>query len=99
MICIHEVARSIRVRSTIDARVVKLVDTLALGASALSSVQVQVLSWVPFAIIVQLVRAPAFQAGCCEFKSRLSLHKLYYLFLILVCHVYLLSYTFTILLS
>ena len=35
-------------RTCYKAQVVKLVDTLASGASALTGVEVQVLSWAPF---------------------------------------------------
>lgn len=40
--------RALSELSLIDAQVVKLVDTLASGASARKGVEVQVLSWAPF---------------------------------------------------
>ncbi len=45
--------RALRAFPTLYAQVVKLVDTLASGASGLTAVEVQVLSWAPFLSIVQ----------------------------------------------
>ena len=57
-----------------NAPMVELADTSDLKSDGSNTVRVRVPFGAPNAKVTQLARVPAFQAGCREFKSRLSLH-------------------------